>query len=113
MRRGVPRRRLTPSPDPQAQLVKPTLAKAAFFSIKFGAFAEALGYLKAANVDPRAVLALFPSVIPASVDAATVQSHRRSLLETYGMDTIDDVGACIRKRALARTAGGGGRRTRR
>ena len=57
MRRGVPRRRLTPSPDPQAQLVKPTLAKAAFFSIKFGAFAEALGYLKAANVDPRAVLA--------------------------------------------------------
>ena len=83
-------RPIAPHPHPQNQLLRPTLVKAGFYSIKFGAFNDALGYLKAGQVDPLQVLALFPLVIPSSVNTHTLQALRRTLADTYAMDKIDD-----------------------
>ena len=83
-------RPIAPHLRPQNQLLRPTLVKAGFYSIKFGAFNDALGYLKAGQVDPLQVLALFPLVIPSSVNTHTLQALRRTLADTYAMDKIDD-----------------------
>ena len=76
----------------QSQLMRPMLTSAGFYSFKYADFAGALGYFKSALVDPRQVLALVPSIIPSTVDAATVQSLRRTLLDNYGLSKVEDIG---------------------
>jgi hypothetical protein len=66
--------------------------RAGFFSLKYGAYADALAYWKAGQADPRAVLALFPRVVPTTADAAAVQALRRAHADTYGFDRIEETG---------------------
>ena len=100
----------------QTQLMRPMLTSAGFYSFKYAAFADALSYFKSALVDPRQMLALVPSIIPSTVDAATVQSLRRTLLDSYGLSKVEDVGTpptplgrggCLVRPGRQRSAGGG------